>query len=118
MDFDSIGRILIVASFAIAGIYNVIGCTQQIARLKGFNVPFPSFAFWLGMAIQVLGSFLIITRWHSDVGVLCLIVFTVVATLVYHRFWTKEDAGQRVVSRITMVANVAIVGGLLLLLDR
>lgn len=118
MDFDSIGRHLIVASFAIAGIYNVIGSTQQIARLRGFNVPFPTFAFWMGMAIQFLGCFLMTARWHSDVGVLCLIAFTIVATLIYHRFWTKEDLGQRIVSRITVVSNVAIVGGLLLLLGR
>jgi putative oxidoreductase len=122
MQFDSIwsetaGRVLIVLSFVVAGFYNIVGRENHIVRLSEFNVPYPTFAFWFGMVIQYLGCFLIITRWHTDFGALCRIVFSVTATLIYHRFWTKDDPRQRAVSRITMISNVAIVGGLLLLVQ-
>lgn len=109
------GRTLIVLSFVVAGLYNIAGRTNHIARLKAFNVPFPPLAFWFGMTVQFIGCLLIVTQWRPDLGALCLIAFTVAATLIYHRFWTKEDPAQRTVSRITMVGNVAIIGGLLMI---
>ncbi len=51
-------------------------------------------------------------------GVGCLIVFTVAATAIFHRFWQKSDPVQRNFSRLTLLSNTAVLGGLLLLLDR
>ena len=56
--------------------------------------------------------------WHPAIGVGCLIAFTVVATAIFHRFWQKADPLQRNISRITLLGNTAILGGLLLLLER
>ncbi len=56
--------------------------------------------------------------WHPAVGALCLVVFIVVATLIFHRFWGMQDAARRNSSRINLLGNLAILGGLLLLLER
>jgi uncharacterized membrane protein YphA (DoxX/SURF4 family) len=49
-------------------------------------------------------------------GVYCLIVFTVAATAIFHRFWQMPDPAKRNSSRIILLGNIAILGGLLLLL--
>jgi uncharacterized membrane protein YphA (DoxX/SURF4 family) len=47
--------------------------------------------------------------------VYCLILFTVAATAIFHRFWTMDPAKGNI-SRIILLGNTAILGGLLLLL--
>jgi uncharacterized membrane protein YphA (DoxX/SURF4 family) len=113
------GRLLIVFSFVVAGLSNLTPAAikQHTERLAGFHVPFPGLAFWIGIAVQFTGCALVLIGWHADIGVICLIAFTVAATAIYHRFWSKKDPMQRTISRITLVGNTAIVGGLLLLLQ-
>jgi len=114
------GRLLIVFSFVVAGLSNLTPAAikQHTERLAGFHVPFPRLAFWFGIAVQFTGCVLILIGWHAGIGVICLIAFTVAATAIYHRFWSKKDPMQRTISRITLVGNTAIVGGLLLLLQQ
>ena len=44
-------------------------------------------------------------------------IFTIAATAIFHRFWEKPDPMQRNLSRITLLGNLAILGGLCLLLQ-
>ena len=115
---DTAGRWLIVLSFVVAGLYNLTATAtkQHIERLAAFRVPFPAVAFWIGIAVQFTGCALVLTGWRADIGAVLLIGFTVVATMIYHRFWSKQDPMQRTISRLTLVGNAAILGGLLLLL--
>ena len=55
--------------------------------------------------------------WHAEIGALCLILFTVAATAIFHRFWSMRDPAKRNLSRIILLGNTAILGGLLLLLE-
>lgn len=114
---DTVGRILIAASFLVSGIFNVAQTRDHVARMAALHVPLPTFAFWIGMALLLTGSLLVLAGWHAGIGALCLLLFTVTATAIYHRFWTKPDAAQRAASRIALVGNVAVSGGLLLLLQ-
>jgi putative oxidoreductase len=77
----------------------------------------PAAAFWVGIALQYTGCALVLSDWRADIGALCLIVFTVAATAIFHRFWQKTDPVQRNISRITLLSNTALVGGLLLLYE-
>lgn len=54
--------------------------------------------------------------WLDTAGRL-LIVFTVAANAVYHRYWTIEDPVRRNAVRVQLLNGVAITGGLLLLLQ-
>lgn len=116
---DTAGRLLIVLSFLASGLGNLQPeqIKGHIRRLAGFHVPLPAVAFWIGMGLEFIGIVLLITGWHAKIGVYSLIVFTVLATAIYHRFWSKTDPAQRTASRLSLVANIAIVGGLLLLLQ-
>lgn len=113
------GRLLIVAVFVAAGLFNLTAerVRDHIARLAEFRVPYPAAAFWAGLALQFTGCALVLADWHADIGAWCLIVFTVAANALFHRYWTVQDPARRNVTRLLLLNGIAILGGLLLLLE-
>jgi len=116
---DTAGRLLIVGFFLVAGAFNLAPARikDHIDRLAGFGVPLPAVAFWFGLALQFTGCALLITGWYAEIGAWCLIVFTVVANALFHRFWTAQDPARRNTLRLMLLNGMAITGGLLLLLQ-
>ena len=117
---DLIGRLLIVQFFLLTGLANLrpAAIKDHVDRLAQFKVPFPSTAFSVGMILNFTGCALLLANWHPAWGVYSLMLFTVVATLIFHRFWRTTDPVKRNFSRITLLGNAGILGGLLLLLER
>jgi len=116
---DTAGRLLIVACFLVTGLCNLTRARikDHIDRMAALGTPFPAAAFWIGIALQFTGCALLLTDWRAEIGVWCLIVFTVAATAIFHRFWSLPDPSKRNLSRIILLGNTAILGGLLLLLE-
>jgi uncharacterized membrane protein YphA (DoxX/SURF4 family) len=116
---DTIGRLMIVALFLIIGIRNLqkVHIDDHIARLTKFKAPFPKATFWIGQTMEFVGCAMVLLNWHADIGVILLIVFTVVASLLLLRFWEVDVPPMRTGMQNGMVANIAVVGGLLLLLQ-
>ncbi len=112
------GRLLVVGFFVVAGLMNLTRAriADHIERATRFKTPYPTFVFWAGLVLQFASCALVLADWHADVGVIGLVVFTVLATAIYHRFWQMDDPMKRNFSRLALLNNVAIVGGLLLLL--
>jgi uncharacterized membrane protein YphA (DoxX/SURF4 family) len=116
---DTAGRLLIVGFFLVAGLMNLAPARvkDHVERLAAFGVPAPAAAFWCGLVLQFTGCTLLLADWHAEAGAWCLIVFTVVANLLFHRFWTATDPARRNTLRLMLMNGVAILGGLLLLLQ-
>lgn len=116
---DTAGRLLIAGFFLVAGLCNLTPAAirDHIERMAAFGVPLPAAAFWFGIALQFTGIALLVTGWHADIGVILLIVFTIAGNAIFHRYWTVSDPGRRTVTRILLLDGVAILGGLLLLLQ-
>jgi uncharacterized membrane protein YphA (DoxX/SURF4 family) len=116
---DTAGQLLIVVSFLVAGLCNLTKARirDHIERMAAFGTPAPAVAFWTGIALQFTGCVLVLADWHAELGVYFLIVFTIAATAIFHRFWSMRDAAKRNTSRIILLGNTAILGGLLLLLE-
>jgi putative oxidoreductase len=116
---DTIGRLMIVAFFIIVGVRNLSAhhVEDHVKRLTFFKCPMPRQAFWAGMALEFIGCALLLINWHPAVGVICLIVFTVLATLLLLRFWEMDDPMKYTGMQNGFLGNIAIVGGLLLLLQ-
>ena len=112
------GKLLIVLFFMSAGALNLAPRRVQdhIDRMTGFGVPLPAFAFWFGLTMQFTGCALVLSGWHATTGIWLLIVFTVVAGGMFHRYWLVQDPVRRHGLRIALLNNVAVVGGLLVLL--
>ncbi|MGC2520890.1 MAG: DoxX family protein [Burkholderiales bacterium] len=116
---DTAGRLLFVLFFLVTGLCNLTRerIKDHIDRMAAFRMPFPTAAFWIGIALQFTGCALLVTGWHAETGVYCLILFTLAATAIFHRFWRMHDPMQRNISRLMLLNNTAILGGLLLLLE-
>ena len=116
---DTAGRLLIVSCFLVTGLCNLTPARikDHIDRMAAVRTPFPAVAFWTGIALQFTGCALLFADWHAETGVWCLILFTVAATAIFHRFWSMQDPAKRNLSRIILLGNTGILGGLLLLLE-
>jgi len=115
---ETAGRLLIAFCFVTTGLCNLTRARirDHIERMAAFGTPFPRAAFWVGIAIQFIGCALLLLDWHARAGVWCLIVFTVAASAIFHRFWSMPEATKRNTSRIILLGNTAVLGGLFLLL--
>lgn len=116
---DAAGRMLFVSYFVVAGLCNLAPARvkDHIERMGASGTPFPALAHWSGIAIQFTGCALIVGGWHAEVGVLLLIVFTIAATAIFHRFWNMHEPARRNVSRVMFLNNIGVLAGLLLLLQ-
>jgi putative oxidoreductase len=115
---DAAGRLLIVAYFLVTGVSNLTPARirDHVDRMVAFGTPLPKAAFWTGIALQFIGCALLASGWHAALGAWCLIVFTVAATAIFHRFWRMPDPLRRNFSRLMLLNNTGLLGGLLLLL--
>jgi putative oxidoreductase len=115
---DTAGRLLIVVFFLAVGLRNLqkVHVDDHVARLTKFKAPFPKQAFWIGQTMEFVGCALVLLNWYPAIGVGLLLVFTVVASALLLRFW-EVDGPMRTGMQNGMLANVGIVGGLLLLLQ-
>jgi putative oxidoreductase len=115
---DTAGRLLMVAFFLAVGLRNLqkVHVEDHVKRLTNFKAPFPRLTFWIGQAMEFVGCALVLFNWYPAVGVVLLLVFTVVASGLLLRFWEVEGP-MRTGMQNGMLANIGIVGGLLLLLQ-
>ena len=114
----TVGKLMVVTLFLVAGTLNLMPARvkDHIERMAGFGVPLPAVAFWTGMTMEFAGCALVLSGWHAHIGVWLLIAFTAIAGSIFHRFWRVEDPMRRQSLRIALLNNVAVIGGLLLLL--
>jgi len=114
------GFLLILAFYLIMALSSLTREETRlaIARMTELGVPMPVFSFWFGLALQFAGIALLAAGWHADIGVYLLIFSTVTASAIFHRFWNMQDPFRRAVSRRMLFHNMAIVGGLLLVLHQ
>lgn len=116
---DVSGWLLILLFYLIMGLTSVTREETRlaIARMTELNVPFPTAAFWIGLVVQFAGIALLLAGWQAEIGIYLLIFVTVTASAIFHRFWTMQEPFRRAVSRRMLLHNMAIIGGLLLLLE-
>jgi putative oxidoreductase len=119
---DTAGRLLIVAFFLIVGIRNLqpAQVEDHVQRLEAYG-PLPYLTatqtFWAGTVLEFIGCALLLLNWFPAIGALCLILFTVLATALMLRFWEVDDPAKRIGMQNGFLANIAVLGGLLLLLQ-
>ena len=115
---DTAGRLLMVAFFLAVGLRNLqkVHIDDHVARLTKFKAPLPKVTFWVGQTMEFVGCALVLLNWYPAIGVGLLLVFTVVASALLLRFWEVEGP-MRTGMQNGMLANIGIVGGLLLLLQ-
>lgn len=127
MDYTLVASFLLLFMFFISGINKV---KTFKATVKSFSkrvpVPFPSFIIFLVIILEIFAPLVIVThkflennnksnkmiRMLSIFSTLCLILFTILATLLYHPLKINKPY----MKNIPFYSNMSVTGGLILLL--
>ena len=110
-----IGRLLLSLIFLMSGLNKIIDWsgTQEYMAARGmFLVPLFLLA---AILFEIVGGLSVLAGFKARVGALLLIAFLVPVTLVFHGFWRYADP-ERTVEMIQFMKNLAILGGLLVVL--
>ena len=107
-------QVLIAFMFLATGILNSLyKVKQHLDRMVAVGVPFARAALYLGFAMQLVGGAMLLFDYRTDIACPILIVFTVVATAIFHQYWRVEDPIRRHMHFSFIFSNLAIIGGLL-----
>jgi putative oxidoreductase len=109
-----LGRTLIASLFLVAGVRKALAFAGTAAYFTKLGLPAPEIMTALAIAIEIGGGALLILGWRTRWVAWLLIMFTVVATYLGHKFWLA-DAAQYGNQLNHFLKNVAVVGGLLML---
>lgn len=111
----TIGQLMIGGFFLITLIKNLTSWKTNVAMV-GEVLPFPGIALGLGFLLEFAGAMLLVLNLDVQLGAALLIAFTVLATVLFLRFWSEKDPVRQNYHAILFFNNLAIIGGLLLLL--
>ena len=112
---EIIAHILIAALFIIGGIKNIIIRQEVLERMAALRVPAPKPVLYAGFTVQFIGAFMVLFDFYAAIGAMILIVFTVAATWMFHRYWLMPDPVRRNYHMLLGLNNFGVVGGLFLL---
>ena len=107
-------RVCLALVFLVSGLHKAIWYQKAVLEFQRDRIPAISLVLPGTIALHLLASIFLIVGYQTREAALALAVFTVVATLKVHAYWRLPDEEQLGRSRIA-AANVAIIGGLLLL---
>ncbi len=112
------GQLLMTVLFLGTAIINSTTKFKQHAdRMAAMNIPMPTLTLTVGFALQYVGGIMVALDYKTEIGAMILIFFTLVATAIFHRWWTVVDDPLRKHLHLSFVfSNCAVVGGLLLLI--
>ncbi len=108
------GRVAIGVVFLVSGVHKGICFEKAAIEFRRNGIP----AIWLTLpatiVLHLVASTCLIVGYLTREAALLLALFTLVATLKVHAYWRLPVDEQLAQSRIT-TTNVAIIGGLLLI---
>lgn len=116
---QTIAHVLVAITFIAIGVINFFRRTEVYEEMRGFGVPLPKIALPIGLMSQCLGGLLIMFDFYAGVGAVILVVFTVVASSIFLRWWEiKDNPFRRIHMVITILTNFTVIAALLLIFEQ
>jgi putative oxidoreductase len=110
-----VGRVAFAALFLPSGLAKLMNLQAFIYNVDGRGVPFAPVLATLGAAVEFLGGLALLVGVQVRFASVALLLFTVAATLISHRFWEYRPGAAHQMQQINFFKNVAIVGGFVFL---
>ena len=108
---ESAARFALASPFVVSGIAKLLDFNGTSNEIAALGLRPPLFLAMLVILTQLAGSVLFLTRQYCWLGAGILSVFTIIATLLAHRFWAFSGI-DFVRQMTTFFEHAAIVGGL------
>ncbi|HXZ55900.1 MAG TPA: DoxX family protein [Burkholderiales bacterium] len=111
------GQLLLALSFLVTGIRNALWkFGQHEERMRALGVPRPRAVLVAGFILQFTGAAMLALDVHRVAAAWMLAAFTILASLIFHRWWLIPDALVRHLHIANLLVNLGLLGGLMLVI--
>ncbi len=108
------GRLLLALMFILAGISKFGGLEGTAGYIASKGLPLPGVLAFAVAALEVVAGVMLVVGFKARWAALALAVFTIVATVIFHAYWAMP-AEQQFVQQLMFMKNLAVAGGLLMI---
>ncbi|OUS09792.1 hypothetical protein A9Q89_12620 [Gammaproteobacteria bacterium 53_120_T64] len=108
-----LGRFLLAALFIPAGVNKIIGFSTVAGYMASKGLPMVDTLLVLTIIIELGGGLMILLGWHARLASLCIALFLIPVTIIFHPYWDIADAQEMMTQQHMFMKNMAIIGGLL-----
>ena len=105
---------VLTVPFWWSGVAKLADFPSAVAETTALGLRPATLAAIATIAVQLVGSTLIITGWSVWIGAGLLAAFALLASLVGHPFWACVDRTERDHQLNAFLANAGLIGGLVL----
>ena len=113
------GRILLTMIFLGSGINKITGWEATSNYMASAGMPYVPFFLTGAVILELVGGLLVLLGYRARIGAMMLLLFIIPATFIFHAYWNipATESGQIFVQRIMFMKNLAIMGGLLMIIS-
>jgi putative oxidoreductase len=102
-------RLLVTPLFIYSGIGKILAFEATAGRLPGGAGGFGSVLAAIAIVIELGGSLALILGVYARCAAIALMVFTILATVMFHNFWASPPA-QVTAQTINFLKNLGLIG--------
>jgi len=106
-----IGRVLLALMFLKAGFGKLGNINGTAAYIASGGLPVPAVLAVLVGLFELLGGLALAVGFKARWAALALGVFTLLASVLFHKFWAVPEA-QQMVQQLLFLKNMAVAGGM------
>ena len=105
-----VARIAMSVLFIPGGLRKLMDLAAFTASLHKQGVPLADVLAPIGACVEFFGGLAVLVGFQLRIATLLMIVFTIIASLIAHRFWEFEGAARQM-QQTNFFKNLAIIGG-------
>ena len=109
------GRIFLALIFVVSGIGKITGYAGTASYMASKGLPLVDVLLPMTILIELGGGLLLALGWKARWAAAALLLFLIPTTLIFHQFW-GIDPKLAQMQKIHFLKNVAIMGGMLMVL--
>jgi transmembrane protein len=111
--FGPVARTVLTTPYWFAGLYKLTHWPDALGEAAHFGLKPAGLVVALTVIVQLGGSVLLILGRMSWLAAGALGVFTALATLIAHPYWTVADPAERFHALNTFLEHIGLIGGLM-----
>lgn len=109
-----LARVLLALMFVISGFGKLANIDGTAGYIASAGLPFAAVLAVVVGLLELFGGLAIIAGFRARWAALALGIFTVAASLLFHKFWAVP-AEQQMVQQLMFMKNLGVAGGMFLL---
>ncbi len=109
-----VGRIMLALMFVLSGFDKLIHVSATAGYIASVGLPMPAVLTVLSGLLELIGGLAIMTGFWARWAALALGFFTLVASVLFHPYWSVP-ADQQMVTQLLFMKNISVVGGMFIL---